>query len=74
MACRTQVGASEEDVTRHMGFQDAISHAGKCLAACVEETLGIVIRITFHFLVTLYDKKIKNFIANLELGVKLVVK
>lgn len=49
MACRTQVGASEEDVTRHMGFQDAISHAGKCLAACVEETLGIVIRISFYF-------------------------
>lgn len=43
MGCKSKVGASDEDVTRHMGFQEALTHAGKCLASCVEEGFGIVI-------------------------------
>lgn len=53
MACKSKEGATEEDVTRHMGFQDALSHAGKCLAACVEDALGIVIIKEISFLIFL---------------------
>lgn len=49
MKCKVTEGATEEDVTRHMGFQEAISYAGKCLASCVEEAIGIVIRNHFYF-------------------------
>lgn len=48
MQCKAKEGATEEDVTRHMGFQDALSHAGKCIASCMEEMLGIVIINQFN--------------------------
>lgn len=50
MQCKSKEGATEEDVTRHMGFQDALSHAGKCIASCMEEALGIVIINQFYFI------------------------
>lgn len=43
MQCKVKEGATDDDVTRHMGFLDAVSHAGKCLAKCMEEALGLVI-------------------------------
>lgn len=45
-ACQSKEGATDEDVTLHMGFQEAMSHAGKCLASCMEELFGIVIKLT----------------------------
>lgn len=42
MRCKDKEGASDEDFTRHASFEEQITPEGKCLVACVQESLGMV--------------------------------
>lgn len=40
--CKAKEGASDEDVARHMAYEEAITKAGKCFDLCLQESFGLV--------------------------------
>lgn len=40
--CKTKVGASDEDVARHMAYEGVTTMTGKCFVLCLQESFGLV--------------------------------
>lgn len=41
-ACKAKEGANDDDISRHLSYEEATTMRGKCFLLCLQESFGLV--------------------------------